>query len=166
MGLRLAMRVHGGARHVHLVLLDRQPCVAPSTRAAFEQLGWHVEVVPADAARWLASTPRRFSAIVANLFLHHFDDAALTSLLEAAAARTELLVACEPRRSRFALWGSRLLGALGAGAITRHDAPASVRAGFARRELSAAWPDAPGWRLGERAAGLFSHVFVAERRSV
>jgi hypothetical protein len=47
--------------------------------------------------------------------------------------------------------------------VTRHDAVLSVRAGFAGRELSALWPSADGWKLEERRAGLFSHLFVAHR---
>jgi hypothetical protein len=39
----------------------------------------------------------------------------------------------------------------------------SVRAGFADEELSALWPSIPGWKLQERARGLFSHSFVARR---
>jgi hypothetical protein len=50
---------------------------------------------------------------------------------------------------------------IGCNAVTRHDAAASVRAGFAGRELSALWPARPGWRLREGRAGLFSHLFVA-----
>jgi len=46
--------------------------------------------------------------------------------------------------------------------VTRHDAVLSVHAGFAGREISDRWRT-PGWRLAERAGGLFSHVFVAVR---
>ena len=51
-------------------------------------------------------------------------------------------VACEPRRSAFALLGARMVFALGANDVTRHDAVASVRAGFRGRELSGLWPTA------------------------
>ena len=71
--------------------------------------------------------------------------------------------ACEPRRSRFALRASRLLGLIGCNDVTRHDAAASVRAGFAGRELSALWPDEAGWQIDERPAAPFSHLFVARR---
>jgi hypothetical protein len=36
----------------------------------------------------------------------------------------------------------------------------SVRAGFAGKELSAAWP-AGAWQLEERVAWPFTHLFVA-----
>jgi hypothetical protein len=52
---------------------------------------------------------------------------------------------------------------LGCNAVTRHDAVVSVRAGFAGKELSAAWP--PGaWQLEERVAWPFTHLFVAHER--
>ena len=102
--------------------------------------------------------------IVANLFLHHFEAATLAHLLQAVALRTGVFIACEPRRSRLALLGSHLVGALGANAVTRQDAVLSVHAGFRERELSQVWQaGAPGWRLQERAAGAFSHVFSAVR---
>jgi hypothetical protein len=101
-------------------------------------------------------------AIVANLFLHHLDDAALRGLFAQAASVVQMFAACEPRRSPAAAAGSRLLWAIGCNDVSRHDAVVSVRAGFAGRELSELWPRGP-WRIEERAAGLFSHVFAASR---
>jgi len=86
---------------------------------------------------------------------------ALARLFALAAARGAGLVACEPRRGPFALWASHLVFALGANAVSRHDAVASVRAGFAGRELSALWPKA-GWELTERRALPFSHIFTTQ----
>jgi hypothetical protein len=48
-------------------------------------------------------------------------------------------------------------------AVTRHDAPASVRAGFAGLELSALWPNEGRWELHE-STRLFAHCFVARKR--
>lgn len=116
-----------------------------------------------DAFEFLRQPGAGFDAIVANLFLHHFEDERLAELLSLAAARAPVFIACEPSRSRLALGASRLLGLLGCGAVTRHDALASVRAGFRGRELSGLWP--PGWQLLEEPAGLFSHLFVARRHA-
>jgi hypothetical protein len=103
---------------------------------------------------------------LANLFLHHFDEPTLKILMAAIAARSDAFVACEPRRNRFAWCASRLVGVLGANAITRHDAVASVQAGFADRELSALWPHAQAdWRCHEYVAPPFTHVFSAVRRT-
>jgi len=119
--------------------------------------------VTAGAHDFLAASSETFGAIVANLFLHHLQRAALRELLGLIARRTRLFIACEPRRSGTALAASRLTWVLGCNAVTRHDAQASVRAGFRGRELSELWPCAEGWRLKEHAAWPFSHVFVARR---
>ena len=110
---------------------------------------------------FLARPGKPLDAIVANLFLHHLTDADLRRLFTLAAARAPLLVACEPRRSRFALGGARLMWFIGANDVTRHDAVLSVRAGFTDSELSSLWPVAPGWSLIEKPAPPFSHLFVA-----
>ena len=73
----------------------------------------------------------------------------------AAAFRTTaplapLLLATEPRRGSFPLAAARLLWAIGANDVTLHDAAASVRAGFAGKELSALWP--AGRRKADRGA--------------
>ena len=126
------------------------------------RLGWTARNVPADVFDWLER--REASDItVANLFLHHFQEAQLMTLLRLAAGRTELFAACEPRRSGLPLLFSRLLWLMRCHPVTRHDAVASVRAGFNGRELSALWPSDVRWRLEERTAGLFSHRFVARR---
>jgi hypothetical protein len=146
-----------------VVLVDRQPVIDERTRARYGERGISLEVHPADVFDWLRDASGRFDAIVANLFLHHFEDGALSELLSAAARRTDLLVACEPRRGPMPLAGSRMLGLLGCNDVTRHDAFVSVRAGFRGRELSALWPREQGWALEERRAGLFSHYFSARR---
>ena len=153
------------ARHwpkVELTLVDRTALIEPRRRAALEALGWTVEVVRADVFDWLES-PRRqkLDVIAANLFLHHFEAAALRRLLSAAAERARLVAAVEPRRGTAALLAARLLPALGVGRVTRHDAPASVRAGFCGSELTAAWPAAAGAVREERGFGPFSHLFAA-----
>jgi hypothetical protein len=146
-----------------VILLDRQAITSPATRAAFARLGWGVQAAKADVFDWLRdpATPG-FDAIVANLFLHHFEPARLRELLALAARKAPLFVACEPRRSTWALAGSRLLGFVGCNDVTRHDAVVSVRAGFRDGELAALWPD-EGWTVSERGRGLFSHVFAARR---
>ena len=80
------------------------------------------------------------------------------------SGRTNGFAACEPRRYPAALRASRWLWLLGCNQVTRHDAVASVRAGFDGRELSGFWPGNGNWQLREEAAGLFSHRFVARQR--
>lgn len=146
---------------VTVTLLDRQTRPSPETIAAFAGLGWTARAAEADAIAYLKGG-ERFDAATANLFLHHFNGEPLAGLLRFIAGSTNLFVACEPARSQLALLGSRLVWFLGSGPVTRHDAVASVRAGFSGKELSARWP-ADGWRLDECRAGPFAHRFVATR---
>ena len=148
--------------HVELTVLDRQRVVAESTLDAYRALGWQVEVAVMDVADWAAArSAQRWDLALANLFLHHFDDGALARLLDAVAINCRAFVACEPRRSRFALAGSHLIGALGVNAVTRQDAVLSVQAGFRDRELSSLWQYSGSWQLLEYAAPPFSHCLVA-----
>ncbi len=147
-----------------LWLVDQQPVVTADTLAKFRDRGWRPTVVAEDAESALVRREATGSDVVlANLFLHHFDDAALRRLLAVAAGACPLLAACEPRRSAMGRWGARLLWGIGCGGVTRHDARVSVEAGFRDREISALWPADGGWHLEERRAGPFSHLFVAWR---
>jgi hypothetical protein len=161
--LRVARALPAGGAS-RFTLLDQQAIVSGDTRAGFERLGCSAHPVQADVFEWLANpaTPR-FDAVVANLFLHHFEADALGRMLAGIAERANVFVACEPRRSRTALVGSHLLGLIGCNDVTRHDAVASVVAGFHGRELSALWPASSGWTLEEGPRSLFSHLFVARR---
>ena len=150
--------------HVHLTLVDQQDIVDVATINALGTVGIDARVVRADVFEWLQRAERGlFDAIVANLFLHHFERERLAALLRLVAKRTRLFVACEPRSSTHALTGSRLLGVIGCNDVTRHDAVASVHAGFDGGELTALWPEEAGWEVSERPRAMFSHCFVARR---
>jgi hypothetical protein len=147
---------------VEVTLLDRVDLVSSGRRDDFGKLGWRADIVTADIFEWIGRAGHgRFDAIVANLFLHHFDDAGLGQLFSGLQRRAPVLLATEPRRGSFPLAAARLLWAIGANDVTLHDAAASVRAGFAGKELSALWPAGQGKPIEERRGGLFTHVFVA-----
>lgn len=175
LALRLARRLSGRWPSATLALLDLQPAVNEATVAGIRALGWQVEVIGVDALEWLAQAqadhPHESNGegarpvLFANLFVHHFDGARLQALLAGIARRARGFACLEPRRSRAALFGSRLLGAMGCNDVTRHDAVVSVRAGFDARELSGHWPAPRGWSLREGKAGLFGHRFEAVRTS-
>jgi hypothetical protein len=160
--LQVARRLARRWRDVSVVLLDQQNIVSETTRAGFAAVGWRVEPASADVFDFLAQL-RRVDVITANLFLHHFIDEQLTRLFEQIARATSLMVACEPRRSKFVVEASRLLWAVGCNDVSVHDAVVSARAGFNDRELSALWPRDPQWEVHEQTAGLFSHRFIARR---
>ncbi|HSS13691.1 MAG TPA: methyltransferase domain-containing protein [Rhizomicrobium sp.] len=155
--LRVARRL--GWSGVKAVILDRQSIVSEETRAGFAALGWSCETLQGDIFETLPQLAP--DIVTANLFLHHLDDAALQRLLALVASRGRAFVACEPRRAAFALLGARLVFALGANHVTRHDAVASVRAGFRDLELSLLWPKDRPWICQERAVFPFSQVFRA-----
>ena len=148
-------------RGAQIVLVDRQPVVSAKTTARYAEQDCRICVEAADVFEWLSQQTSTYDAIVANLFLHHFDPPGLTRMFTLASQHTKIFVACEPRRARLALAGSHMLGFLGCNDVTRHDAVLSVRAGFSGKELSPLWPAREDWIIEERRAGLFSHLFVA-----
>ena len=147
-----------GAEEVALV--DRQMVVSEDTRRALATVSGRVKFLHSDVFEWLESAPPA-TVIIANLFLHHFEERELGQLLALAAERTQFFLACEPRRGGWSLFNSRLLGLIGCNDVTRHDAVVSVRAGFAGKELTRLWPAGIGWDAREGRAGLFSQGFTA-----
>jgi hypothetical protein len=148
-------------RGVTAVIADRQDIAGVETRRGLAARAWTLEARCSDVFDFLPAAESG-AVVIANLFLHHFSHDDLTRLLLLAAGRASAFIALEPRRSPFALLGARLVWSLGANRVTRHDAVASVRAGFAGRELSALWPQS-GWRVEEGAAFPFTHFFMALR---
>ena len=158
--LRVARRLAKAWPGVTVMIADRRCIVGIETRAGYARLGWRCESLSGDVLETLSLI--RPDIVTANLFLHHLDDAALARLMAVVVRQAKGFVACEPRRSAFGLLGARMVFALGANDVTRHDAVASVRAGFRDREISRLWPsNALDWRLDERAAFPFTHVFRA-----
>ena len=182
-------------KNAELTLLDMSPIVTPSTLASYADAGWRATTATTDVLAWADGDGERWDIVVANLFLHHFEGDAMRRLLAGCARRADALVACEPRRSRFALAASHLVVFLGANAVTRRDAVLSVRAGFVADELGRAWANATGhpapchpgrsegsradrrrdpspaprmtrgWQLDEYEDGPFTHCFCASRRA-
>ncbi len=162
--LQLAKSMAPRWTQLRVVLVDRQPLLSPQTKSEFEALSWRVESVDMDVFDWLQRPhPEPNDVTIANLFLHHFKEDELRKLLRHAAQQTSFFLACEPRRSNFSLGAVGLMPLLGCNDVTTHDGRISVRAGFAKNELSALWPADNGWRLMERQAGWFTHCFYAQR---
>lgn len=140
-------------RPCRLVLVDQQrvPGAPP-------------DVVVADVFAFLRNLePASETALMANLFLHHFSELGLRGLFSEAARKVGAFFACEPRRSRLSLAAIRLLPLIGCNAVTRHDAAASIRAGFLAKELTALWPESTIWKQCEFDGGFASHCFAASR---
>jgi 2-polyprenyl-3-methyl-5-hydroxy-6-metoxy-1,4-benzoquinol methylase len=163
--LRVARRLGPKWFDVDVVLVDLQDLLLTETKADFAELNWGARSEKGDVLEWLENTAdEKCDVILANLFLHHFSDEQLKSLFSLAARKANALVAVEPRRAKFPLFCANWLSVIGCNPVTCHDAPISVRAGFKDHELSALWPSDGKWELKERAAGFFSHLFVARRK--
>jgi hypothetical protein len=160
--LALAKKLASRWVGVTVTLVDQQDIVEERTRRGFSGLGWRLENIKADVFDFLKHAEPA-DIVTANLFLHHFSGEPLAELLAGAARLTRQFAAAEPRRSAPSLIASRLLIAIGANDVTRHDAPASVCAGFHGKELSAVWPNHGTWELHESLAAPFTHAFAARR---
>lgn len=160
--LQTARRLAPDWSGVKVLLLDRQNAMPPGLPAQFSALGWSVESIAADAFDWCPAAGSG-RVVIANLFLHHFQDAELRRLLGNIAAHCELFIALEPLRLPWPRAVRPLLWLIGCNDVTRHDAVVSIRAGFSGNEISSHWPTAAGWRLTESRAGFFSQVFIAQK---
>jgi hypothetical protein len=164
--LQVARRLGSTWRGTQATLVDRQDLVTAETARGFSELSWNTKVSRSDVFDWCREAgPASRELILANLFLHHFSSEKLKELLRVIQQRSIFFVAIEPRRSLFSLAFSKLVRFIGCNAVTRHDAPASVRAGFFGRELSGLWPGNGEWITQERRVGPFSHIFVARKRT-
>jgi hypothetical protein len=161
--LNVARKIGASDQHSAL-LLDQQDLLQPETQRRFEMLNWKVRAKRTDVFAFFANGAESSDVILTNLFLHHFSETQLRELFDSVANKTRVLIAVEPRRSPLAFFFSKLLWFIGCNSVTRHDAPISVRAGFRGDELSTLWPDQQNWELTEQRTGLFSHVFIAQRK--
>jgi hypothetical protein len=166
--LRFARAVPPQPFKTRLVLLDRQQLVSAETIDQFRSVGWDAEVECNDALRWARASQRdTYDLCIATLFLHHFRDPELASLLDGVATRSGAFIAIEPHRGTLAKLGSRFIGMLGVNAVTREDAVKSVSAGFTGADITAVWPQhADSWWTRELRAWPFSHCFIAARRTL
>lgn len=101
--------------------------------------------------------------VVASLILHHLSDRELAELGRRLSS-ARVLVICEPWRHVLPLAQASLVVPL-AGAVTRHDMPVSIRAGFRAGELAGLLAlDPAGWRVSEKCLWRGSVRMLACRR--
>jgi hypothetical protein len=160
--LRLGRRLARCWPGVAIVLVDQKDAVPSETRRAIAKLGWRENQVTQDVFEYLTKAESA-DIVIANLFLHHFQPAQIAEVFRRCAKLAPLFIALEPRRATLPLLGSRLIWLLGCNHISRHDAVASVHAGFRDSELSALWPEQQGWSLDEGGVGFWTHCFVARK---
>jgi hypothetical protein len=162
--LQVARRLASQWHDVRVILLDQRDIVSQATRNGFAALNWSVETVCSDVFDFLGDP--RFSGVdivTSNLFLHHLNDRQLALVFAKTAQLAWLMVACEPRRSKFVVRASRMLWTVGCSGAAVHDAVISARAGFTADDLAALWPARDTWELHESSPAFFTHRFVARR---
>lgn len=102
------------------------------------------------------------SACVGSLILHHFSTNVLSELGR-RLQKFDLLVFAEPLRSRLSLSAAALASPF-IGDVTRHDMPASIRAGFVCGELAEALRlDTDLWTIDETATWFGTIRFLAHK---
>lgn len=100
---------------------------------------------------------------IGSLILHHFSNADL-GRLGMLLARFRTLVFCEPLRRRLPMFLSRMALPF-AGEVTRHDMPASIRAGFRKGELPLLLGlDPSRWEVREYESARGTVTLSASRR--
>lgn len=120
-------------------------------------VGW----VQGDFSQTLLETEG--DACIGNLILHHFDSEALRTL-GGKLREFRLLLFSEPLRKALPMRLARMVLPL-AGEVTRHDMPASIRAGFLKGELpSLLGLDPALWNVKEYESGRGSLRLVAIRK--
>lgn len=119
-----------------LVATDINPRIVAVAREQTAGIG-SIRVEQQDALA-LPYPPGRFDIALCTLALHHFDPSAATMLLRNMAHVARHVLVFDVVRSPFAYLGAHLLTRVARmDAMTRHDAPASVRRAYARAELAA-----------------------------
>jgi len=103
--------------------------------------------------------------IVANLFLHHFEDNSLKRLGKAMCEHAGLWLFSEPQRHPAHLWQGWLLHwVIRLNRVTQHDLRVSVEAGFRGDELARVLEihADPRWRSTSSSSVLGAHRLIAE----
>lgn len=101
--------------------------------------------------------------IVANLFLHHFQEHQLHTFAQRLPDSCGVMIACEPVRRRVHEMQGRLLSAVvNLSPVTRHDMAVSIRAGFIGDELQQAL-SLTGWQTKVSHTAFGACRFLAWR---
>ena len=103
--------------------------------------------------------------VIANLILHHFDDAQLASIGRWLSAEADTVIAVEPLRARLPHVLAFAMRLLGINYVTREDIHTSINAGFTDSEL----PDLLGldpqhWNIQVSTTLLGAYQMIATRR--
>ena len=152
-GFLMSLMDAGLCRAEQVHAMDLVPAPAHWPQSAH----WHKQSV-LDGVNW-----PQVDIVVCNLFLHHFDESAL-SLIGAAASRARVIIACEPARRTLHIVQGALLAALADfGHVTGNDMLVSIRAGFSGDELPAAMRLQGSWQHHTSSTLLGAYRWTATR---
>jgi O-methyltransferase domain len=109
-----------------------------------------------------AAVPETSGILVANLFLHHFEGAALLALGE-WFRNFEILIFCEPDRARLPHFLGWLMHPW-INRVTRHDMHVSITAGFGAAEIQQLLGlDPEHWRMQESSTWRGARRVIVSR---
>jgi 2-polyprenyl-3-methyl-5-hydroxy-6-metoxy-1,4-benzoquinol methylase len=98
--LRVAKQRKTRWPNVAVTLLDRQPSIDALTLAGIRATGWSPEVVTADVHEWIAApATAHWDLVVANLFIHHFDEVCRSCSTASRGARARSSAASRGARA-------------------------------------------------------------------
>jgi 2-polyprenyl-3-methyl-5-hydroxy-6-metoxy-1,4-benzoquinol methylase len=137
--------------------LDRAP--RPASWAARNE--WH------QADIFAFGSYDRYGVVIGNLIFHHFTDAQLAELGAKFRDTARVVIASEPKRSRFSRQMFALTAPLwGAHPVTLHDGKVSIEAGFLGDELPRLLGLNPAeWDISCSTTFLGACRLVAQRRA-
>src|SRR5262245_59157637 len=129
--LKVARRLGPAWNGTELILVDRQLLLEQKTQESFDSQGWRVRACRGEVLEWINNLENgAFDIILCNLFLHHFSDEQIRTLLTQVVAKARAFLCLEPHRALVPMIFSHFVGLIGCNSVTRHDAIVSVRAGF------------------------------------
>lgn len=102
------------------------------------------------------------SVLIGGMIAHHFTEEELRMLARHLITYRAVFL-CEPFRSSISMTWARLMMPF-VGRVTRHDMPASIRAGFQPRELAPMLGLGPDWEITESIDWRGSLRFAAIRQ--
>ncbi len=121
---------------------------------------WHCDIQEFD--QWL-----EYDIVLANFILHQFDDNVLKKIGEKIREKggPRLLIASELARRKLHLFQLKFAALLGINYVTKHDAAASIEAGFLGNELASSLGlEHENWQTEVKIGWLGQYYLIAERK--
>ena len=113
----------------------------------------------------VAAESANANLVLANLILHHFDDAQLAEIGQWLSAEAQTIIAVEPLRKRLPHVLAFAMRLLGINYVTRNDIHVSINAGFEANELPTPLGlDRQHWKIEVTTTLLGAYRMIATRQ--